>query len=173
MTERPRAATAITIRETDPLHPDAQFCLREFYAELNRRFAVGFDPADSAPAEPEDMRPPVGVFLLATMDGRPVGCGALKFHGDRPTELKRMWVSPDARGHGVGRKVLAELEKRAARSTSRVIQLETNETLTEAIALYRAAGYQRVPAFNEEAYATHWFEKVLPRAQAGTSSMTE
>lgn len=151
----------VTIADTDPLHPDAQFCLREFYAELNRRFAVGFDPADSIPAEPDDMRPPAGIFLVATLDGAPVGCGALKFHGDRPTELKRMWVSPDVRGHGVGRTMLAELEERAAKSASRVVRLETNEALTEAIALYRAAGYQQVAPFNDEAYATHWFEKVL------------
>jgi ribosomal protein S18 acetylase RimI-like enzyme len=160
MTERPRTA-AISIAETDPLHPHAQFCLRDFYAELNRRFAAGFDPAESAPAEPGEMRPPAGVFLVATLNGEPVGCGALKFHGNRATELKRMWVSPTVRGLGVGRRLLTELENRAATATSRIIQLETNKTLTEAIAMYRAAGYQQVAPFNDEPYATHWFEKAL------------
>jgi GNAT superfamily N-acetyltransferase len=153
-------AMDVTIEPTDPSHPDAQFCVQQFYAELVERFG-GYDPAKSIPAEPGDMRPPAGVFLLATLDGEPVGCGALKFHGDQPTELKRMWVSPDVRGLGIGRRLLAELERLAARSTSRVIHLETNAVLTEAVAMYRAAGYREVAPFSEDRYATHWFEKVM------------
>jgi hypothetical protein len=46
---------------------------------------------------------------------------------------------------------------------ARVLRLETNRALAEAIALYRSAGYAEVPAFNDETYAHHWFEKRLPR----------
>jgi GNAT superfamily N-acetyltransferase len=152
-------AELVTIELTDPLHSDAQFCLQQFYAELDRRFDGGYDPADSIPAEPDDMRPPAGVFLVATLRGEPIGCGALKFHADQPTELKRMWVSRNARGLGVGRRLLTELERLAAHSTSRVIHLETNATLIEAIAMYRAAGYREVAPFSDDPYATHWFEK--------------
>jgi ribosomal protein S18 acetylase RimI-like enzyme len=107
------------------------------------------------------MRPPNGLFLVAMLDGEPVGCGALKFHGDEPTELKRMWVATSVRGLGVGRRLLDELERRAAEHGSSTIRLETNKTLTEAIALYRSAGYREVSAFNDERYAHHWFEKRL------------
>jgi ribosomal protein S18 acetylase RimI-like enzyme len=87
-----------------------------------------------------------------------VGCGALKFHGDEPTELKRMWVADSVRGLGIGRRLLSELESRAGGG---VVRLETNKTLTEAISLYRSAGYREVDAFNDEPYAHHWFEKQL------------
>jgi ribosomal protein S18 acetylase RimI-like enzyme len=101
------------------------------------------------------------VFLVATLQAEPIGCGALKFHGDEPTELKRMWVAESARGLGIGRRLLTELESRAAAAGAQVVRLETNKTLTEAINLYRSAGYREVDAFNDEPYAHHWFEKHL------------
>jgi ribosomal protein S18 acetylase RimI-like enzyme len=73
-----------------------------------------------------------------------------------------MWVSPIARGLGVGRRILAELERHARDAGAAVIRLETNRALTEAITLYRGSGYHEVDAFNDEPYAHHWFEKRLP-----------
>ena len=72
-----------------------------------------------------------------------------------------MWVAESARGLGIGRRLLAELEARAAAHGARAVRLETNRTLSEAIALYRSAGYVEVPAFNDEPFADHWFEKIL------------
>ena len=85
---------------------------------------------------------------------------ALKFHGKEPAELKRMWVADAARGLGIGRRLLGELERRARRRRTHV-RLETNRALEEAIGLYRSAGYREVEAFNDEPYAHHWFEKPL------------
>jgi GNAT superfamily N-acetyltransferase len=143
------------------------YCLGEYYAELGRRFEDGWNDAISIAAIPEQLRPPSGVFAVATLQGAPVGCGALKFHGRRPAELKRMWVAPSTRGLGLGRRLLTELERLARDHGARTIRLETNRNLTEAIALYRSAGYHEVPPFNEEPYAHHWFEKRLegPRAR--------
>jgi len=143
----------------DPAQPAAQHCLRAYFAELDARFDDGFDPAKSLPAELDEMRPPAGLFLIAMQRGEPVGCGALKFHRNQPTELKRMWVASSARGRGVGRRLLRELELRAVEHGGPTIRLETNKTLSEAIALYRSAGYREVSAFNDERYADHWFEK--------------
>ena len=154
----------VEITVVDPAHPAAQHCLREYFAELDHRFDSGFDPAASLPAEPDEMRLPAGVFLVAMRQGEPVGCGVLKFHDDQPTELKRMWVGPEARGLGVGRRLLVELEQRAIDHGSDTLRLETNKTLTEAIALYRSAGYREVAAFNDEHYADHWFEKRIDQA---------
>lgn len=138
---------------------DARWCIGQYVDELGRRFEQGFDPSLSIPAAEADMTPPHGVLLVARLRGRPVGCGALKFHPGEPTELKRMWVDASARGLGLGRRLLRELEQHAAREGTKTIRLETNGSLTEAIALYRSAGYDEVPAFNDEPYAHHWFEK--------------
>jgi ribosomal protein S18 acetylase RimI-like enzyme len=70
-----------------------------------------------------------------------------------------MWVAPAARGLGLGRRLLADLETHAAANHIRTLRLETNRSLSEAIGLYRAAGYREVAAFNDEPYAHHWFEK--------------
>jgi ribosomal protein S18 acetylase RimI-like enzyme len=72
-----------------------------------------------------------------------------------------MWVDQNVRGLGLGRRLLADLEAQAVRHGASVVRLDTNKALTEAIAMYRAAGYREVGAFNEETYAHHWFEKLL------------
>jgi GNAT superfamily N-acetyltransferase len=154
-------ASAVQVSVRDPRDPDARFCLQAYFDELGRRFDSGFDPDRSIPAGDEELTPPAGLLLVATLDAGPVGCGALKFHDDGPAELKRMWVAPAARGLGLGRRLLAELEAHAAANRVRVLRLETNRALAEAIGLYRAAGYREVPAFNDEPYAHHWFEKTL------------
>ena len=159
-------ASMVEIEARDPEHAHARFCLAEYFSELDHRFASGFDPDDSMPADADEMRPPAGVFLVATLHGEPVGCGALKFHGDGPVELKRMWVSPAVRGLGVGRRLLEQLELKAVEHGGRVIRLETNAALSEAVAMYRSSGYREVDAFNEEPYADHWFEKDLGSGHA-------
>jgi GNAT superfamily N-acetyltransferase len=158
--ERLLTAGLVEIRPTDPAEPAAVHCLREYFAELNQRFDAGFDPARSLAPDAGEFRPPSGVFLVATLRGEPVGCGALKFHRDQPPDIKRMWVAPSARGLGIGRRLLQELEA-VASTRARMVRLETNRALREAIAMYRSAGYVEVEAFNDEAYAHHWFEKRL------------
>ena len=159
--ERLLTASAVVTGVRDPRDPGARRCLRAYVEELSARFDDGFDPARSISAADHEMTPPAGLFLVATLHGEPAGCGALKFHPGAPAEIKRMWVAPAARGLGLGRRLLAELEARAAAHGVRVLRLETNQTLTEAISLYRTAGYREVPAFNDEPYAHHWFEKTL------------
>jgi DNA-binding MarR family transcriptional regulator len=159
--ERLLAVSAVEIGVRDPADPDARRCLRAYVGELAARFDGGFDPDLSISAADHEMTPPAGLFLVAVLYGEPVGCGALKFHPGAPAEVKRMWVASPARGLGLGRRLLAELEAQAAGHGVRVLRLETNRTLAEAIALYRAAGYREVAAFNDEPYAHHWFEKVL------------
>jgi len=153
----------VQIGPRDPADPHAQHCLREYVRELDGRFEGGFDPERSISADAPELRPPAGLLVVASLLSEPIGCGALKFHPGEPTELKRMWVAESARGLGVGRRLLAELEAHAAKSSSPIVRLETNAALTEAIALYRSAGYSEVAPFNDEPYAHHWFEKDLRR----------
>jgi DNA-binding MarR family transcriptional regulator/GNAT superfamily N-acetyltransferase len=159
--ERLLTASLVRVEPRDPRDPAARACIQAYYTELGERFDTGFDPDHSLSATDDELTPPAGLLLVATLHDEPVGCGALKLHGRRPAELKRMWVAPSVRGLGVGRRVLAELESHARRLGARTVRLETNENLTEAIALYRSSGYREVPAFNDEQYAHHWFEKRL------------
>ena len=153
----------VSFEVEDPATPDARWCIQQYYAELNSRFDAGFDPERSISATEAEMTPPAGLLVIARREGKPVGCGALKFHGSNPAELKRMWVARDARGLGLGRRLLADLEQRARDAGLRVIHLETNRSLEEAIQLYRSSGYREVKPFNDEPYAHHWFEKRLAR----------
>lgn len=159
--ERLLTAAMVEVAQVDPGDPLARYCLQAYFAELDSRFETGFDPAPSIPADEEAMRPPAGLFLVASLRGDPIGCGALKFHSDQPAYLKRMWVAESARGLGVGRRLLGELERRALEHGAAKIWLETNKSLAEAISLYRSAGYVEVAPFNDEPYAHHWFEKQL------------
>ena len=161
--ERLLTAALVTITAVDPLHPDAVHCIGAYYDELDRRFPLGFDAAQSRTFEPDEVRSPNGVVLVARLDDRPVGCGALKAGPTKPPEIKRLWVDPDARGLGVGRRLLGALEERARLSGSRTVRLDTNGALVEAIALYRSTGYVEVSPFNNETYADLWFSKRLRR----------
>ena len=158
--ERLLTASLVELEIVDPSTADARFCLREYFAELDRRFDDGFDHV-LGPVELAAMRPPGGLFVVATLLGEPVGCGGLMFHGREPAELKRMWVAEAARGLGLGRRLLEELERLAGEHGTRRLRLETNRNLSEAIALYRSAGYREVAPFNDLPYAHHWFEKRL------------
>lgn len=159
--ERLLVASAVEVDVCDPRHPDARTCLRAYFSEAAQRFEGGFDPARGISATDEEMSPPAGLFLVARLHGEPVGCGALIFHEGAAAHVRRMWVAPEVRGLGLGRRLLTELEARAAAHQMRTVRLETNHALHEAIGLYRAAGYREVPPFNDEAHAHHWFEKTL------------
>jgi DNA-binding MarR family transcriptional regulator len=154
-------AALVEFAIVDPGRREARHCLRAYFAELDRRFEAGFALGSDLSAELRGFRPPAGLFLLATLRGEPVGCGGLRLHGSDAAEVKRMWVAESARGLGIGRRLLVELEQHAAAKGARSVRLETNGVLTEAIGLYRSAGYREVDAFNDEPYAHHWFEKRL------------
>jgi GNAT superfamily N-acetyltransferase len=159
--ERLLTAASVEILPVDPEHPDARACLAEYVAELNRRSERGFDPTVGATALPHEVRPPAGQFFVAYLHSEAIGCGAVKHHAGAPSEIKRMWIAPSARGLGLGRRLLEELEACALASGARVAHIVTSAVLTVALALYRSAGWVEVPAFNEEPFADHWFEKAL------------
>jgi DNA-binding MarR family transcriptional regulator/GNAT superfamily N-acetyltransferase len=153
--ERLLTASMITTEVVSPRSADARYCINEYFRELDVRFDSGFDPEQSIPADT------LGLFLVARLRGKPVGCGGLKLEPRKPAYLKRMWVSPELRGVGLGKRLLRELEELALKHDATAVQLETNHSLTEAISLYRASGYREVEPFNDEPYAHHWFEKQL------------
>jgi ribosomal protein S18 acetylase RimI-like enzyme len=159
--ERLFVASMVVIEPCPPGDPRARACVRAYAQDLVRRFDNGFDPALSNPVRDEELVPPAGVFLLATLNAEPVGCGAVKLRPDGAAEIKRVWVADAVRGLGIGRRMLGELERYAAERGWRAVRLDTNRNLTEAIAMYRSAGYREVEPYNAEHYAHHWFEKRL------------
>jgi DNA-binding MarR family transcriptional regulator/ribosomal protein S18 acetylase RimI-like enzyme len=152
--ERLLTAAMVEIREVEPTQPDARACLARYFAELDRRSEPELDPSQALPVEPDEM-------LVAYLQGESIGCGALKHHPGAASEIKRMWVSEAARGLGIGRRLLGELEARARHAGAGAVRLDTNRALTEAIGLYRSSGYVEVAPFNAEPFAHHWFEKRL------------
>lgn len=155
-------AESITLEMVDPGFPGAQFAIGEYFAELERRFPTGFDGKN--PADGDSFRAPNGLFVLASSDGEPVGCGAVQTIAPGFGEIKRMWVHDDWRGLGLGSRLLRELERRAAELGHTTVRLDTNGALTTAIAMYGRAGYSQVDRYNHNPYATHFFEKTLPEA---------
>jgi GNAT superfamily N-acetyltransferase len=159
--ERLLTASMVKIEVADPASHEAQWCFEQYFTELSVRFEAGFDPTQSISADAHELTPPHGLLLIARLREEPVGCGALKQHENAPAEIKRMWVARGARGLGLGRRLLWELERSAREMGVTILHLETNRTLNEAINLYRESGYQEVIPFNDEPYAHHWFEKRL------------
>lgn len=147
----------IAVAEEPPDSPAARACIAAYFAELDRRFEGGFDPGTKGYSDPKE----AGTFYLARRDGKPIACGALKRVDSGTAEIKRMWVSPEARGQGVAKALLAALEAEAAELGASRIVLDTNKALGEAHALYRQAGYREIARFNDNPYAHLWFEKTL------------
>jgi GNAT superfamily N-acetyltransferase len=141
--------------------PVARACLERYFEELAARFAEGFDWDSDGGVELDDYLPPAGVFLVAQILGEPAGCGALRTFSPGVGEIKRMWVSPEVRGLGVGRRLLEELECAARTRNLLAVRLDTHSSLAEALRLYRSSGYREIDRFNRNPYAHHWFEKTL------------
>lgn len=156
--ERLLRAAAVEIAPEAADSADACHCLDAYIAELDVRFENGFEGGAFGTA---DMTPPVGWFLIARLDGEAVGCGALKRLDASTGEIKRVWVSPAARGMGVAARLMDRLEALAREIGCTRVLLDTNRTLTEAKAMYLKRGYSEIDRYNDNPYAHHWFEKGL------------
>ncbi|KQY63581.1 MULTISPECIES: bifunctional helix-turn-helix transcriptional regulator/GNAT family N-acetyltransferase [unclassified Nocardioides] len=155
-----RAAT-VDISPVDPASPEGQSAMASYFAEIDRRLESGFDAGDASASDAATLRAPYGVFLLARSEGRTAACGGVRDLGDGIAEIKRMWVSEDWRGAGLGGRMLRELEASARDLGHTTVRLDTNGTLVEAIAMYDRAGYSRIERYNDNPYAQAWFEKRL------------
>jgi GNAT superfamily N-acetyltransferase len=114
---------------------------------IQGEYVVRYGGPDSAPMDAEEFAPPRGLFLLASLDGEPAGCGGWRGLGDGRAEVKRMFTAAGARNRGVARAVLAELERTAAAAGIEQLVLETGAAQPEAMALYASAGYDPIDGF--------------------------
>ncbi|MGY3240169.1 MULTISPECIES: bifunctional helix-turn-helix transcriptional regulator/GNAT family N-acetyltransferase [unclassified Bradyrhizobium] len=151
----------IALTEMDPRSDEAHYCLREYYAELGRRFKQGFDVSLSRDPDAKDMRRPRGSFVVAVSDALPIGCVGLKGTDHGYAEIKRLWVAPSARGLGLGRRLMDAAEDAARTLGISLLRLDTNSALPEAGQLYRTTGWREIPRFNDDPYPDLFFEKPL------------
>jgi GNAT superfamily N-acetyltransferase len=149
------------IREVSPESAVGRSCLASYFRELSERFEGGCDLDDADPSIREEMTPPRGFFLVASLGDRPAGCVGLKRLDESTGELKRMWTAPAARGRGIARRLLREVEARARQAGFERVRLDTNRVLAEAHAFYRSEGFIEIARYNANPYAHHWFEKLL------------
>jgi GNAT superfamily N-acetyltransferase len=128
--------------------PSSQLLITALSAELDERYGDE-DELYLLEVEPHEVSPPLGIFLVARLDGEPVGCGALRPLPERAGhgEGKRMYVAPTARGAGVGRKLLEALEAHAPTLGFRVLRLETGDAQPEAVSLYESAGWTVIAGY--------------------------
>ena len=151
----------ISIERTDPRSEAARYCLGEYYGELSRRFKGGFEVSLSRDPDAADMIAPRGAFFVAMSDGLPLACVGLKGHGGETAEIKRLWVSPSARGLGIGRRLMDAAEEAARSLSIKLLRLDTNSALAEAGQLYRSTGWTEIERFNDDPYPDLFFEKQL------------
>ncbi|GAA1478092.1 GNAT family N-acetyltransferase [Nocardioides aestuarii] len=137
-------------------HPDALLLVEE----VQQEYVVRYGGRDDTPLDPLMFEPPSGSFFVGYLDDVPVASGAWRRRGDVEAfgvtvtaEVKRMYVSPTARGRGLARAVLAHLEATAAAGGAHAMVLETGTAQPEAIALYESAGYTRIADFGHYAWS--------------------
>jgi GNAT superfamily N-acetyltransferase len=131
-------------------HPDAQLLVEA----VQQEYVVRYGGRDDTPVHSSELAPPWGGFYVGYRDALPVTTGAWRFRDDvsrlgstRAAEVKRMYVAPSARRQGLAQLMLAHLEAEALAAGADVMILETGTVQPEAMAMYEAAGYERVEPF--------------------------
>ena len=159
-------ATELEVRPLPAGDPAAEELLSSYADEVASNGVAR--PPERVRTVASEYEEPAGSFLVVYEGDRAVACGGIRaLDDDGAAEVKRMYVVPDARGHGVGMELLTRLEDEARRLGYARVRLDTAKTLEAAQALYRRAGYREIDDYNRNTAASHWFEKDLaPEAQA-------
>ena len=131
-----------------------------FFADIASRYP-GWTPASSQGVEPSELAPPSGVWIVARLGGVPVGCGGLQALDTVTAEVRRIFLEPSARGRGIGRAILAELESRARELAYERVRLTTGSAQPEALRLFRLAGYREIAPSTDGVFTSYWMEKNL------------
>lgn len=143
----------------------AHALLAEYFAYREQTFPRAAGYVTTFPAPPQFVEPD-GVFLVVELDGESVGCGGIRWLGASPSggrrfEVKHLWLRPTVQGRGLGRALLAELERRARLLGATELVLDTNASLEAAGGLYRSSGYVDIEPYNDNPNATNWYRKAL------------
>ena len=151
---------------TDPSSAEALAIIRSYYDDIVTRYhgrpVTEAELDEILLDEPsDDLQGETGAFLVAFEIDDAVGCCGIRYIDADTAELTRVFVAPQARGRGLARLFIDELES-IARGTGRtVIRLDVRSDLVEARGLYARLGFREVPAFNDSPYAGYWMAKNL------------
>ncbi len=127
-------------REVPHEHPDVMALLSLMSVEMNVLYGRPVDEAPpGAPVDPGGL----AVTVLGVSEGVPVATASLRPAGG-DLELKRMYVAVDARGEGLGARLLERMESEAERLSARRLVLHTGELQAAAVGLYRSRGYEPI-----------------------------
>lgn len=147
--------------------PDSQASVaiqQAFVADITSRYP-GWTPASSQSVRSSELAPPDGVWVVAYLSGRVVGCGGLQRLDAETSEIRRLYLDQQARGRGIGRALLGQLEDHARRLGYQRARLTTGDAQPEALGLFRSSGYEEIAPFTNGAFTTHWMEKQLSAGQ--------
>ena len=156
-----RRGPEVELRDEPASGRAAQALYAEYQALVRERLGLEFEPTEEIFASERTFDEPRSAFVVVYARGRPVACGGLRSLGPELAEIKRMFVTADARRRGHARRLLAELERRAAAQGARRVRLLTTDALTEARALYASAGYAEVEVTEADGRRDAWWEKHL------------
>jgi GNAT superfamily N-acetyltransferase len=131
-----------------------------YFAYIAQRYP-GWSPDQIPSADPAEVALPTGAWVVAYAGTQPVGCGGVKRLDDETVELKRIYLHESARGKGLGRRLLEQLEQHARELGYTRMRLDTGDVQPEALALFRSAGYVEIPDYNRNPWARYWMEKAL------------
>ena len=151
----------LDFRHRSAADPDAARLIAAMVAEINGLYGGDMAAPGMPSARVEDFAAPRGAFLVAYEDGSPVAAGGVKPLAPGIAEIKRMYVVPEARGRGLARRLLEELEAAARQRGYRTVRLDTGARQAGAVGLYTSAGYRPIPDYNANPYASFWGEKDL------------
>ena len=156
----------VTFREAAVTETSAHELLTEYFEARAKSFPAGPYAYLRAFPRPEQFLPPIGVFLVVQFAGNDTGCGGIRrieAEGDTEArfEAKHLFIQPAARGHGLGRAVLDELERRAREFGATELVLDTNSNLEAARGLYLTSGFESIEPYNDNPNATDWYGKGL------------
>lgn len=136
----------LEIRQLPFTAPESVGLVTDLLTDLGARYNSS---GDDTPVDAREFDSPNGAFLVAFLDGAPVGCAGWRSHGTdgEEAELKRMYTAPAGRRRGVARAVLRAVEDSAREQGRKRLILECGVKQPEAIAFYTANGYERIPDF--------------------------
>ena len=146
---------------TEDLDSDDGTRLVAAFADEIASLYPGWNPTIGPTAEPHEFRPPKGSFIVGYLDDKAVACGGVKLLGDSVAEIKRIYVDPECRGQQVARHLLDHLEAAARELGCTIVRLDTGNNQAGALPLFHGAGYREIPDYNDNPYASYWFEKTI------------
>jgi GNAT superfamily N-acetyltransferase len=159
-------ALPILISATSPTSPEATDVSFRYYEDIVGRYHGR--PASrqeilaaQAGYPSDDLVEPLGILLLARQGPAVLGCAGMRVRPGEIGEVTRVFVEPAARGKGVGRLLMEELERKSRELGVDALRLDTRTDLIEARSLYASLGFIEGQAHNTDPYANHWFRKEI------------